>query len=230
MRSSALWILALGACAPATPDAVTITLTNLADDTTYTLSSGQPLEIGLAPGLIAQVSDASVVFEPGQAASPELEQLAEQGDPTTLKAALDNDDAVSHVSFFGDAGAADYAEAAVTPGLSARRTLDVVEGEVVVLAMMLGASNDTFVGTPAGGLDLAALDLRDPVDVTAQVAWWDAGTEVNQPLGEGPDQPGSSEPGAGQAEEGVVSAGGEADWPAVDEVVEVIVEAAEDNG
>lgn len=218
MRPVLLSVLAsLAACAPGAPDRLTLTLTNVSDDATYTL----------APGLLVRATDADTVFVPGEAASEGLERLAEQGDPSVLKAAMDAADGVGDTSFFGDASVENYAEAAVVPGASASVTMDVVDGEVFVLAMMVGASNDTFLGTVDGGIDPFDLDWPGPIDISDRFAWWDAGTEVDEPLGEGANQPANSEPGAGEDEGGVVSDGAEAGWPAIAEVMEVVIEAAE---
>ena len=91
------------------------------------------------------------------------------------------------------------------PGTKAILILDVVEGQAFVAASMLGPSNDTFVATKPGGIDASSLIVQAPQDITSSFVWMDAGTEVNEPLGEGPNQV-SNAPGtdSGQEEQGKI--------------------------
>lgn len=83
---------------------------------------------------------------------------------------------------------------------------------------MFGQSNDAFYAPAPGGIDLfqddAENDRRDPtpiglnqaVDVTDQVALWDAGTEADQEPGFGDNQaPRQESAGQGEDENGVVN-------------------------
>ncbi len=70
---------------------------------------------------------------------------------------------------------------------------------------MFGQSNDVFYA-PSAGIDLFDSAGRPTTgDVTGRFALWDAGTEINQEPGLGPDQaPRQPAPNTGAAESGVV--------------------------
>ncbi len=103
------------------------------------------------------------------------------------------------------------------PGESFEFVVKAKAGDHLSFASMYGQSNDTFVGTNEAGIALYD-DSGKPVsgDVSNQVSLWDAGTEVNEPLGKGPNQaPRQPSPDAGTPENGTVQPpafGGE--WPA----------------
>lgn len=227
MMKTNLWALVgatcLTACAPREPIDVVFGVSNLTAPGLLSDPDGQPMDLAIAPGLLAIVVDADVVFEPGAAASSELQQLAEQGNPLELLDALEGMEGVTDLDILGDRDNPDYADNPIGPGGSASLEVTVGPEEVLVVAMMLIPSNDGFLGTPAGGLDVHALSLTDPVDVTEQMRWWDAGTEQNQPLGAGDAQPAHSEPGTGDDEDGTVTAVEGSEWPALADVVEVVV-------
>ncbi|MQA90416.1 MAG: hypothetical protein GEU90_09285 [Gemmatimonas sp.] len=70
---------------------------------------------------------------------------------------------------------------------------------------MLGQSNDLFFSPDERGIDLFAGNRPVSGDVTDQVDLWDAGTEINEPPGAGPNQaPRQSGPDTGPDENGVV--------------------------
>lgn len=179
-----------------------IDVENISDEQTYLLEDGTPLALALAPGVWAVSEDGASLFSPDVAASSAVERLAEVGDPTTLREAS----TARESGLVGNIENADYQESPILPGSAAAFVIEVREGERFELAMMLGVSNDTFLGT--SGVDLLEL-LGDAssVDLTPRLSWWDAGTEVNEPLGQGSHQPSASpEIDAGDAEGGVVRA------------------------
>ncbi len=107
--------------------------------------------------------------------------------------------------------------AAAKPGEAFEFVVKAKPGDHLSFASMYGQSNDTFVGTNEAGIALFD-DSGKAIngDVSDQVSLWDAGTEVNEPLGTGPNQgPRQSSPDAGTVENGTVQPtafGGE--WPA----------------
>lgn len=109
------------------------------------------------------------------------------------------------------------ARAAAKPGESFEFIIKAKPGDHLSFASMYGQSNDTFVGTNEAGIALYD-DSGKAIsgDVSDQVSLWDAGTEVNEPLGKGPNQgPRQPSPDAGTVENGTVQPtafGGE--WPA----------------
>jgi hypothetical protein len=75
-------------------------------------------------------------------------------------------------------------------------------GSKLSFATMFGQSNDFFYGPGAGGIELFDMN-GDPItgDVTSEIMLWDAGSEVNQEPGLGPDQaPRQSAPNTGAAD------------------------------
>lgn len=109
------------------------------------------------------------------------------------------------------------ARAAAKPGEAFEFIVKAKPGDHLSFASMYGQSNDTFVGTNETGIALYD-DSGKAIsgDVSDQVSMWDAGTEVNEPLGTGPNQaPRQASPDAGTPENGTVQPvafGGE--WPA----------------
>ena len=109
------------------------------------------------------------------------------------------------------------ARAAAKPGEAFEFVVKAKPGDHLSFASMYGQSNDTFVGTNEAGIALYdASGKAISGDVSDQVSLWDAGTEVNEPLGKGPNQgPRQASPDAGTVENGTVQPtafGGE--WPA----------------
>jgi hypothetical protein len=95
---------------------------------------------------------------------------------------------------------------------------------------MFVQSNDLFYAPDGAGIALFNSDGA-PVsgDVTGQVQLWDAGTEVNQEPGVGPDQaPRQAGPDAGPDEDGVVQiVSDEFSYPATLATIRVTIMATE---
>ena len=61
-------------------------------------------------------------------------------------------------------------------------------GDRLSFATMFGMSNDWFFGTPPGGLSLFGADGQPQSgDVTDMLVLFDAGTEIDEEVGVGPD-------------------------------------------
>lgn len=172
-----------------------VQISNISTDDTHTLSTGEPLTIGLSPGAFA-VSDAGgVFFVEGQEASTDLEHLAELGDPSKLDGVAKDHDEVRDHGIVGNIENANYEESPILPGASATfvLTFNKFDSARLELAMMLGPSNDTFLAPIGGSLALNQfLDETAEVEITDKFQWWDAGTEKSEPLGEGPSQASSA--------------------------------------
>ncbi|TDI67042.1 MAG: hypothetical protein E2O88_08415, partial [Bacteroidetes bacterium] len=127
----------------------------------------------------------------------------------------------------------------VMPGMEQEFTFDAgpvtLPGAVTKLSLvtMFVQSNDLFFAPGEEGITLFDGGNRVTGNVTDQIDLWDAGTEVNEEPGSGPNQaPRQSGPATGDDENGtVVLVSGNGDgftYPAVSEVIEVIIEALPD--
>ena len=183
----------------------------------------------LAPGLVV-VHDATVsLFAEGEAASPELESAAEDGDPQAVIDALTGAEGVFAVALLTHEDEVTYEAAAMLPGQDGRRQITGPGNAVVSVAFMFGESNDIFFAN-AEPIPLWDGDVNAG-DWTSSIALWDAGSEVNQEPGLGADQaPRQSAAGQGTAEDGVVTAVDGVDsngyvYPGVAAVVSLVAEA-----
>ncbi len=213
-------LLLLVACVGvAPPERHVLTLRNVSEPGAL---AGQ--DHALAPGLVVVHHPDRVVFDVGDMVSgTPLEPLVEDGDNAPIVAALSGDPDVYTVVSLA-ALDLDYHEAPMGPGGSAVVTLDTPADARISLLVMLGQSNDVFVATPPGGVDV----FPGPVALGV----FDAGTEVDQEPGVGPDQA-ARQAEAGQGEEAGAAValvqptdlGGFA-WPAAHEVALATLEPA----
>ena len=201
--------------------------------------SGLPTPI--SPGAFAVHTRNKPFFTGFGSASEGLERLAEDGMPGQLAAEVESVAGVRESGVFaGDETTADPNDPTgdvpgappVFPGGAFEFAVAATPGESLSLATMFVQSNDLFLAPDVTGIDL--FDGGDPVDgdVSDQLALWDAGTEVDQPPGEGADQaPRQSEVGAGESEDSyvlhtaVARTGG--DYPDAADTVRVTVEPVE---
>ena len=112
-------------------------------------------------------------------------------------------------------------------------TLPGAETKLSFVTMFV-QSNDLFLGPDEMGISLYQDGSRVTGDVTDQVALWDAGTEVNEEPGTGPNQaPRQTGPNTGTDENGnviLVSQSGDGfTYPEVNELIEVELEALPDS-
>lgn len=181
----------------------------------------------LAPGTFAVHSSAVQMFTEG---SPDggmgLEALAEDGDPAGLAGSLA---AMSDVSASGvfntPSGAAGPGPA--FPGDAYTFTFEALPGDLLSFATMFVQSNDLFYAPEDAGLALFNGETPISGDITLQLRFWDAGTEVNQEPGIGMDQaPRQAGPNTGAAEGGVVRLVDDGyTYPATGSVIQVTITA-----
>jgi hypothetical protein len=140
-----------------------------------------------------------------------LEALAEDGNPEPLAKA------VEHRSGVLAAGVANgpiggpppsspgAAYGPLLPGAAYEFTIVAPSGARLTTASMFGQSNDLFYAPREEGIALFADGEPVSGDVTSQIVLWDAGTELNELPGFGPNQaPRQPHPNTGPAEHGVV--------------------------
>lgn len=229
----AILVLFFSSCTPepTAPEPITVQLLieNVSTSQTFTSSGGEPIHLALAPGVYATSAALTPFFTPDAPASAPLEALAEAGDPSPMLEALRADPHIERAGLTGDIDNPTYEEDPILPGKSTLLTFTYVPGEErLFFAMMIGNSNDVFLAPrDPRGLDLERLPEGE-LDVSALLLWWNAGTEIDEPLGQGMFQPATA-PGteSGTPEGGVIhpsaltSSTGERLLPAVEQVVRV---------
>ena len=174
------------------PVEVDISILNLAEGTAY--------EFTISGGAAAMTDDATALFEMGTAASAGLESLAEDGDATTLITELEGATTGEVVAV--DPIPVDDLETITLTGPTAANP-------VFHFAAMIVPSNDTFIATGPGGVNLfndadellSETEIEDAILAALNV--YDAGTEQNQAAARGRDMAGpglQSGPNVGENE------------------------------
>jgi hypothetical protein len=190
----------------------TVLVSNVSTEQTLRLPDGTTSRVPVAPGAYAIVKNGAVVIQNGNAAGKALEQLAEDGNPDAFAAQLRKMKGVRAAGrFLHD----EPFQVTVAPG------------ERLVFAAMFAQSNDLFYAPDLRGIDLydAAGKPRSG-DLDDAITLYDAGTEVNEQPGAGPNQaPRQKTAGAGKVENGIVRPVGDGfSYPAATEVLQINVE------
>jgi len=143
----------------------------------------------IAPGVYAVHGSDQPIFADGQTDSGMgLEALAEDGDPSALEASLMAHSAVIEAGAFATP-VDGSGPAPAFPGDSYRFELSANPGDRLSLATMLVQSNDLFLSFDPSGIALFdAGGEPKSGDVSAELGLWDAGTEINEYPGAGPNQ------------------------------------------
>lgn len=130
------------------------------------LTENQPV----SPLAIILHRDGYHIYQSGDVASTELEQLAEGGDPADIKTTADNSTTVLSSS---------TGTAATLPGSTSDFTVQGSGSEILLsLVGMLVNTNDGFIGIDS--VNLSQLGLGETLQLVANV--YDAGTEMNSEL------------------------------------------------
>lgn len=208
----------------------TVRVENVSTGSLLKLSNGSTAPAPTAP-LLWTITDAgNPIFTAGvRDAKHGLQQLAEDGNPGVLA-----DFISQHMKSVLRSGVVaipmgDKSAGPITPGKSYDFTVAAAPGQRLSLAFMFGQSNDLFYGSSAKGI--ALFDAKGKplsVDVTSQLALWDAGTEVNEEPGLGPNQaPRQPAPGAGTKEHMAIAAVHDKfSYPKITDVIRVTIAAA----
>lgn len=191
-----------------------VTIANVATDATLQLPDGRTSGAPIAPGMYAIVADGVELFADGKPVGASgLEHLAEDGDFEPLLEHVKGLTGVRQAGMF-------------IPGQPFEVTAR--PGERLVFGTMFVQSNDLFFAPDPAGLVLFDGSQRPVVgDRTAELQLWDAGSEVNEQPGAGPNQaPRQSAPNTGPAENGVVRVVNDGfAYPAVGEVIKITMAA-----
>ena len=205
----------------------TIRVENVSTATTLKLSNGTTAPAPTAPLLWTVTDEGNPLFTAGQPDRRQgLERLAEDGNPGVLADYIANNmKSVVH-SGVVTVPSGDKGPGPITPGKAFEFTLSAAPGQRLTLAMMFGQSNDLFYAP--GAKAIALFDAKGQplsTDITSQLQLWDAGTEVNEEPGLGPNQaPRQAAPNTGTAEKGkVMLVKDQFKYPSVREVVRVSV-------
>lgn len=209
----------------------TVRVENTSQPFTPKRSSGDAVAMRFSPGVWAVHSGANPLFTPGQIeAGRGLEGLAEAGMARPFAANLGGANLTSAGVFNRPVASATGAKGEsplLEPGFYYEFAIEARAGDRLSFAMMIGESNDGLVAAGAEGIALFDASGR-PVNgnVTSQVYLWDAGTEVNEEPGLGPNQGmRQGAPHAGDPERRPVRLMSEAEfgdrWPKVSELVRV---------
>jgi hypothetical protein len=186
----------------AQPTKFKVRIENIASPEGQAASVGTKWPFAVSPGAWVLDSRSNLLFQPGKKALPNsIEAQAEDGNPSMLVQSLEQShhNSTLHGIFNTPIGAT--APGPVTPGGAYEFTFSATPGMKLSFIMMFGQSNDLFYAPDSA---IALFDANgQPIsgDVTSRLVLWDAGTEVNQEPGIGPDQaPRQKAPNTGQSE------------------------------
>lgn len=111
------------------------------------------------------------------------------------------------------------------PGHSYSFSFHAADGYRLSFATMFVKSNDLFFGPASEGLELFSGGHPVTGDITDMIYLWDAGTEVNEMPGTGPNQPLNGGPGVGVDEGGnVMMVNDGYSYPDVDATIKVMLD------
>ena len=184
----------------------TVRIENISSADGQTASDGSKWPFALSPGMYV-LNDKNVLFTEGKPAKPNgLEAQAEDGNPASLISSLEmmHHTAGLHGVFNTPAGA--MGPGPIGPGGAYEFSISALPKMKLFMTLMFGQSNDLFYAPDAAGISL--FDAKGNAlsgDVTDKLILWDAGTEVNEEEGIGPNQaPRQKMANTGPAEKGVV--------------------------
>jgi hypothetical protein len=207
--SAALLAAALPAMAQssAQPTKFTIKVENISKGEVLKLSNGKSAPFVSAPVLWAvHTGNTNPMFVGGQPdAGKGLETLAETGNPSQLAKSLTAAKGIVSVAA-DDQPLGTTNHGPITPGQGYQFEVSAVPGQSLSVAWMFGQSNDLFYSNdrPIALFDAAGKPKSG--DMTLQLSLWDAGTEVNEEPGLGPNQgPRQKTPDAGVPEHSAVA-------------------------
>lgn len=205
----------------------TVRVENVSTAKSLMLSNGMTAPAPTAP-LLWTITDAgNPLFATGKKDRGHgLEQLAEDGNPGVLADYIATNVKSIQTSGVVTVPVGDKSAGPITPGKAYEFKVSAAPGQRLTIAMMFGQSNDLFYAP--GDQAIALFDRAgNPItaDITGQLSLWDAGTEVNEEPGLGPNQaPRQPAPNTGPAENGVVRVAKDGfKYPSTRQVVRVTV-------
>ena len=179
-----------------------VRIENISNAGGFTASNGMKWPFAISPGAYSiHRGSGNPLFKIGTyAGHTGLEAQAEDGNPEMLILVASHHAGVLTNGTFKHPAGADM-PGPVTPGAAFEFEVRATPGAHLFITFMFGQSNDLFFGNEMG-LDLFDKDGKPfSGDVTSQFGLWDAGTEVNEEPGIGPNQaPRQKSPNTGTTE------------------------------
>jgi hypothetical protein len=183
----------------------TVRVENTTKPDAFTASNGTKWSLAFSPGAAVVHTDKAPIFSEGKKDRGKgLEAQSEDGNPAILAKSLKGAKGVKSVSVF-NAPVGASAPGPITPGAAYEFTVSATPGDRLSITMMMGQSNDWFYAPGESGIGLFENGQPISGDITAQLAMWEAGTEVDQEPGIGSEQgPRQKGLNTGKRENGVV--------------------------
>src|SRR5262245_59755713 len=187
------------------PTKFTVRIENITKPDAFTASNGVKWSLAFSPGVTVVHTDKAPIFTAGKKDRGKgLEAQSEDGNPDMLGKSLQGSKGIKSVAVFNTPVGAS-APGPITPGTAYEVTISAMPGDRLTLTTMMGQSNDWFYGPGESGIELFKDGKPISGDISSQFMLWDAGTEMDQEPGIGPDQgPRQKAPNTGKAENGVV--------------------------
>ena len=187
------------------PTKFTVRVENITKPDAFTASNGVKWSLAFSPGAAVVHTDMAPIFTAGKKdRGKALKAQSEDGDPSMFAKSLEGSKGIKSVTVFNTPAGAN-APAPITPGAAYELTISAMPGDRLSMTIMMGQSNDWFYAPAESGIELFKNGKAISGDITSQIMMWDAGTEVDQEPGIGPDQgPRQKAPNTGKAENGVV--------------------------
>ena len=191
----------------AKPTKFTVRVENISTPEGQTASDGTKWSFALSPGLWVLNDKKSGLFTEGKPASKGLESQAEDGDPSGLVGLLMMSHHASSLHGVFNTPLGTMGPGPIRPGEAYEFSFTANPAMKLSLTLMNGQSNDEFYAPDANGIALFdAQGMPVSGDITEKLILWDAGTEVNEELGIGPNQgPRQKGVNTGPDEHGVVT-------------------------
>ena len=183
----------------------TVRIENTSDADGQVAQDGSKWPFALSPGMFV-LNEKNPIFTEGEAAKNGLEAQAEDGNPAGLVESLENMHHAGALHGIYNTPTGAMGPGPIGPGGAYEFTFTATPKTRLYFTTMFGQSNDLFYAPDEAGI--ALFDGKgNPIsgDITDQLILWDAGTEVNEEVGVGPNQaPRQKIPNTGPAENGVV--------------------------
>ena len=184
----------------------TIRIENITKPDAFTASNGVKWSLAFSPGTAVVHTNNAPIFSAGKKDRGQgLEAQAEDGDPSMLAKSLKGAAGIKSVAVYNTPVGAS-GPGPITPGAAYEVTVSAAPGDKLSMTVMMGQSNDWFYAPAESGIELFKNGKAISGDISSQMILWNAGTEVDEEPGIGPNQgPRQKAPNTGPAENGVVS-------------------------